>query len=121
MTINTYSLAQAGFHYQNPQELLMWGLAIFTFHLFAPAVQIWVKKMEHDLLFDSYMIFLKVNLLAKHGLPTLWRRKDQKESFTACLGIDAEGYLGSILFVGLDVFSFVLSLVLGFVVLVATC
>lgn len=120
IALSTYCLVQAGLQYQNPQKLLAWALGSLAFHLVAPALQIIVKKWEYDLLFDSYKNFLRKNLLEKYGASTLWRQKDLKESFMASLGIDAEGYLGAILYVGLDIFSFTLSLILGIAVLGST-
>lgn len=120
VALSTYCLAQAGFNYEKPQELIAWSMASFAFHLLAPAVQIVIKRWESDLFFETYKNFLQKNLLEKYGNPLLWRRKDLKDSFISAVGNDAEGYLGALLFVGLDVFSFVASLVLGVLVLGVT-
>lgn len=117
VAMSTYCLAQAGFSYENPQHLIAWSMASFAFHLLAPAVQIVIKRWESDLFFETYRSFLQKNVLGKHGSPLLWRRKDLKDSFISAVGNDAEGYLGALLFVGLDVFSFAASLVLGVFVL----
>lgn len=120
IALSTYSLIKAGLSYEKPPVLLAWGLASFGFHLLAPAMQILVKKWECDLHFESYYGFLKKNLLQKYGVTMLWRRKEIKESFMASLGVDAEGYLGAVLFIGLDVFSFMVSLLLGVLILGGT-
>jgi ABC-type multidrug transport system fused ATPase/permease subunit len=120
VALSTFCLAQAGFNYDNPNRLIAWSMGSFAFHLLAPAVQIIIKRWESDLFFETYQSFLKKNLLGRYGSPLLWRRKDLKDSFISSISGDAEGYLGSILFVGLDVFAFVVSLVLGVLVLGAT-
>ncbi len=120
VALSTLCLAQAGLHYADSKALIGWSMASFAFHLFSPAVQILIKRQESDLFFDTYKSFLQKNLLSRSGSSLLWRRKDVKDSFISALSNDAEGYLGSILFVGLDVFTFILSLFLGVFVLGVT-
>ncbi len=120
VALSTFCLAKAGYNYKDPSKLIAWCMGSFLFHILAPAIQIIIKRWEYNLFFETYKSFIQKNLLEKYGSPCFWRQKDLKDSFTASIGVDAEGYLGAILFVGLDVFSYFISLVLGVIVLGST-
>lgn len=118
--LSTYCLIRAGLSYDEPTNLLLWCVASFVFHLLSPAVQVLVKKWEYDLHFEAYRSFMQRNLFSKKGQSLLWRRKDLKDSYIASLGNDGESHLGALLFVGLDVFAFLTSILFGVLVLGGT-
>jgi ABC-type multidrug transport system fused ATPase/permease subunit len=117
VALSTWSLIEAGFHLETPREFLTCLVLAFLFQVLAPGLQIFIKALEFDLIFEAYRRFLEKNLLGHAGTPGLWRRKDVKDRFLTSVGIDAEGYLGAMIFVGLDIFTFVVSLILGTLVL----
>jgi ABC-type multidrug transport system fused ATPase/permease subunit len=113
----TYALLKAGFSIQSGTPLFLWVSLALLAHLIAPMFSYLVRPLETRLTFSAYKNFLSEKLLSKAANPSIWAQKDRRETFLASIGSEADSYLGAIIFVGLDVFSYVLSLILGVLVL----
>ncbi len=117
IAVSTLALARAGLYLKSPEKLMFWCIISLVLHIAAPVLQILIKRFEFELSFEAYRKFIDKFLLQKAGTPAMWRRKDLKDNFTSSIGVDAEGYLAAILFVGLDLFTYIISLILGVLVL----
>lgn len=113
----TYALAQAGLHIHSLSEFIFWILIALASHLFSPLFGLLIRPLEIQLSYKAYHSFLKEKLFQRAGTPSLWTQKNQREIYLSALGSETDSYLGAIIYVGLDVFSYILSLVLGVLVL----
>ncbi|MFS4460702.1 hypothetical protein [Bdellovibrio sp. HCB2-146] len=118
--LGTYALIKAGYSVGVGQMFLFWIAIALATQFLSPMVSVLVRPLEIKLTFAAYKKFLDQKLFFKAGNPSIWAQKNKKEVFLASIGGETDSYLGAILFVVLDVFSFFLSLVLGVLVLGAT-
>lgn len=116
----TYALAKAGLSFQKTEEFFMWTFLTVLLFILTPAVNIFVRRIEGDLTFRAYNIFLKDSLFSKQGRASSWQNKQSKDRFLASIGSDAIDYLGLSLFMSMDIYSFILSAVLGVLTLSLT-
>ncbi len=110
---STFALIQAGLALGNQNALIIWLAIALICHVLTPFFGLIQRPLETNLGFSAYKKFLEENLLSKSQRPGIWQEKHQKELFTSCIGSEAENYLAVIIFLGLDLFSFVLSIGLG--------
>ncbi|UYL09010.1 ABC transporter ATP-binding protein [Bdellovibrio sp. SKB1291214] len=111
--LGTYALAKAGLSFENREKFVLWTLASILLFILSPVINIFIRRIESILSFDAYRIFLSENLFSKSGNSSLWQSKNLKDRFLASIGSDASDYLGLVLFISMDIYSFVLSIVLG--------
>lgn len=116
----TYTLAKAGLSFQNRQHFALWVLSSILLFVLSPAINILIRRYESELSFTAYKLFLQEALFSKSGNSTLWQSKNLKDRFLASIGSDASDYLGLVLFISMDIYSFVLSVVLGVLTLSLT-
>lgn len=109
----TYALAKAGLSFENREQFVLWTLASILLFIFSPLINIFIRRTENNLSFDAYKIFLGETLFLKRGNSSLWQSKNLKDRFLASIGSDASDYLGLVLFISMDIYSFVLSIILG--------
>ncbi|WP_413585185.1 hypothetical protein [Bdellovibrio sp. HCB274] len=109
----TYALAKAGLSFENREQFILWTLASILLFILSPFINIFIRRTESNLSFDAYRIFLQESLFSKGGNSSLWQSKNLKDRFLASIGSDASDYLGLVLFISMDIYSFVLSIVLG--------
>lgn len=115
--LSTYSLAKAGFSLGSTNVFLFWVILSLASHLAVPLCAVLVRPLETKLTFRAYKNFLNHHLHQKSSDPTIWVQKEKRETFLASIASETDSYLGAIIFVGLDLFSYVLSLVLGVLIL----
>ncbi|MGE5085982.1 MAG: ABC transporter ATP-binding protein [Bacillota bacterium] len=111
--LGTYALAKAGLSFENRERFIFWILSSLLLFIFSPLTNVFIRRLESELSFSAYKIFLKESLFSKSGKPTLWQNKSLKDSFLASIGSDASDYLGLVLFISLDIYSFILSVILS--------
>lgn len=109
----TYALAKAGLSFENREQFTLWILASILLFILSPVINIFIRRTESTLSFDAYKLFLSENLFSKSGNSSLWQSKNLKDRFLVSIGSDASDYLGLVLFISMDIYSFVLSIVLG--------
>lgn len=111
--LGTYALAKAGLSYEHHGPFIFWTLSSVLIFIFSPMINILIRRLESGLSFSAYRIFLQETLFTKTGNSSLWQSKNLKDRFLASTGSDASDYLGLVLFISMDIYSFVLSIVLG--------
>lgn len=109
----TYAIAKAGLTFENRDQFVLWTLTSLLLFIFTPFINIFIRRMESELSFTAYKIFLQETLFSKNGNPAIWQNKNLKDRFLASTGSDALDYLGLVLFISTDIYSFCLSVVLG--------
>lgn len=109
----TYALAKAGLSFEHREQFILWTLISIALFILSPFINIFIHRTENELSFSAYRIFLQEALFSKSGDSTLWQSKNLKDRFLASIGSDANDYLGLVLFISMDIYSFVLSIVLG--------
>lgn len=120
IALGTFSLIRAGLSIENLQLFLFWVGAALLLHLLTPLFSMVLRPLETKLTYFAYGEFLKKKVLANKSKPSLWAKKDQKETYLSSISSETESYLSAIIFVILDVFSYILSLVFGVFVLGVT-
>ncbi|QLY23811.1 hypothetical protein [Bdellovibrio sp. KM01] len=114
---STFALMKAGLALGDQNSMSLWlGLALVC-HVVVPFFGLIQRPLETALGFSAYKRFLEENLLSKAKRPGIWQEKHQKELFTSSIGSEAENYLAVIIFLGLDLFTFILSISLGVLVI----
>ncbi len=117
IALGTLALIKAGYNIQDSDTFITWiGIALLT-HLASPLLAYFIRPLEVALTFKGYRHYLSEKLFRNVAQPSLWTLKDKKETYLASIGAEADSYLAAIIFVALDIFSYVLSLVLGVLVL----
>lgn len=115
--LGTYALAKAGLSFHDRPHFVFWVIASLVLYLITPAMGIFIRRLESAMSFSGYRIFLEETLFSKKGIASLWQNKSAKDRFLASIGSDANDYLGLILLMTIDLFSFSLSVLLGVLVL----
>lgn len=111
--MSTFALMKAGLSLGDQNAMILWlGVALAS-HVVVPFFALIQRPLETILGFSAYENFLKEHLINKSKKPGIWQEKHQKELFTSSIGSEAENYLAVIIFLGLDLFTFILSIGLG--------
>ncbi|QDK45564.1 hypothetical protein DOM22_10590 [Bdellovibrio sp. ZAP7] len=110
---STFALMQAGLSLGDQNSLIKWLAIALACHVIVPFFGLIQRPLETALGFSAYKNFLEENLLNKAQRPGIWQEKHQKELFISSIGSEAENYLAVIIFLGLDLFTFILSIGLG--------
>ncbi|WP_413293871.1 hypothetical protein ACLSU7_02110 [Bdellovibrio sp. HCB185ZH] len=110
---STFALMKAGLSLGDQNALILWLAIALLSHVIVPFFGLLQRPLETALGFSAYKNFLEEKLLSKAQRPGIWQEKHQKELFTSSIGSEAENYLAVIIFLGLDLFTFILSIGLG--------
>ena len=105
----TYALAKAGLSFDHRSLFIFWILMSLGMYLLTPVFGVFIRRLETQLSFDSYRVFLQESLFSKAGRSSVWQNKKEKDRFLTSIGSDAHDYLGLMLFLMMDIFSFSLS------------
>ncbi|HWU43155.1 MAG TPA: hypothetical protein VN132_06945, partial [Bdellovibrio sp.] len=111
--LSTYTLAKAGLSFGNRGQFIFWILSSLFLFIFTPLTNIFIRRLEIQLGFSAYKLFLQECLFSKSGDSTLWQSKDLKDRFLASIGSDANDYLAMVLYISMDIYSFALSVLLS--------
>lgn len=117
VALGTYALAEMGKYVHDSVALFFWLSVCILSFIVSPFFAIWIRPLEIKASYAGYQSFLNEKLINKKGKVSIWTEKNQREVFLASIGSEAESYLSAIVYVWLDLFSFVLSLALGISVL----
>jgi len=117
VALGTFALAKAGFAIQMYSVFLAWIGIGFAIHILSPFFGLILRPLEVCLTFQAYRQFLDEKLISKSATPSIWPQKSRKEIYLTSIGSETDSYLAALIYVALDVFSFLLSLVLGVCVL----
>lgn len=117
VAFGTYALIKAGLHIESVPRLALWVAISLFCHILTPFLAMLTKPLESALCIEAFKNYVAEKLLNKSGRPSLWQQKHQREDFLASLSGETESYLGAIVFVGLDLFSYAASITLNVLIL----
>lgn len=115
--VGTFSLIQAGLHLNDRAYFAGWVGGTLISFLASASLSYFIRPSELKLSFSAYHNFLNKKLLSKAGQSSLWTQANNREKFLASVGSETESYLGALIYVSMDVYSYVVSLTLGVLVL----
>jgi ABC-type multidrug transport system fused ATPase/permease subunit len=116
IALGTYSLITAGLNLNEPKLLISWAIVAFITYLASPFFSIPQKGLENEISFNAYSRFLDQKLFRYKGKATLSIQNNLKGTFLASIGSETESYLGAIIYVATDLYAYILSIILGTIV-----
>lgn len=113
----TYALIKAGLHINSKPTLFFWIAVSLFCHVISPFFAMVIKPLEYTLGVDAFKNYVADKLFSRMGRPGFWQQKHQRESFLASIGGETDSYLSAIIYVGLDIFSYTISILLNVLIL----